>query len=63
MEQQRRPSPQTQQQSQLPPDNYDAQVIRAAAEYQRKHDEAWQRYYKAPRSCENWQSDSRIDAE
>ncbi|MNG32139.1 hypothetical protein D3C84_1180800 [compost metagenome] len=34
--------------------------MKAAAESQRQHDAAWERYYRAPRGCDNWQSDSHM---
>lgn len=42
------------------PDPYEVQVMKAATESQRKHDEAWEQYYKPARGCDNWQSDSHM---
>jgi IS5 family transposase len=41
-------------------DQYDAQVMRAAAESQRQHEEAWERFYQAPRGCDNWKTDQQM---
>lgn len=56
LEPQHRPAQQPQRQ----PDSYDAQVMKAAAESQRKHDAAWDQFYKPLRGCDNWQSNSHM---
>lgn len=33
------------------------QVMKAAAESQRQHDAAWDKFYQAPRGCDNWKTD------
>ncbi|MOA05070.1 hypothetical protein D3C78_1246510 [compost metagenome] len=51
---------QSSQRAQRQQDDYDAQVMKAAAESQRQHDAAWEAFYKQPRGCDNWQSDSHM---
>lgn len=41
-------------------DQYDAQVMKAAAESQRQHDAAWEKFYQAPRGCDNWKTDQQM---
>lgn len=41
-------------------DQYDAQVMKAAAESQRQHDAAWDKFYQAPRGCDNWKTDQQM---
>lgn len=43
-----------------PVDQYVAQVMKAAAESQRQHDAAWDKFYQAPRGCDNWKTDQQM---
>ncbi|WP_430317845.1 hypothetical protein [Pseudomonas nitroreducens] len=36
------------------------QVMKAAAESQRQHDAAWDKFYQAPRGCDNWKTDQQM---
>lgn len=42
------------------PDPYAAQAAKAAAESQRRHDEAWAGYYQPKKGCDVWQSDAHM---
>ncbi|MBO3277424.1 hypothetical protein [Pseudomonas schmalbachii] len=54
------PTPATPQPAQRQTDAYDSHVMKAAAESQRRHDAAWERYYQSPRGCDNWKTDQQM---
>lgn len=41
-------------------DQYDAQVMKAAAKSQRQHDAAWDKFYQVPKGCDNWKTDQQM---
>ncbi|MBD9634619.1 hypothetical protein [Pseudomonas sp. PDM19] len=55
-----RPSTASAPQTYRQQDQYDAEVVRVAAETQRQHDIAWERFYQPPRGCDNWRSDQHM---